>query len=200
LADGAARGRSASREAGELTSHERAELERLRAEVADLRARPATPRRRRPSWRTPVASLLIVVGCLFAPLSMVAVWSANQISNTDRYVANVAPLIKEPAVQHALTDKISNEINAKLNVKEVAGQAATLLSQRGLTRVGSILNTFSGALAGAVAGFIHGQVAKIVASPAVGPAVGAAQPDRPDARAALTPREVGGPAMSSSRP
>jgi hypothetical protein len=151
-----------------MTADERAELERLRAEVAELRSRPPTrPRRRRVGWRGPVAIVLIVLGCVLAPVSVLAVWTANQVSDTNRYVQNVAPLIHEPAVQSALTDKISTEINTRLNVQGLTNQAADTLTSRGLTRVGTLLHTFSGQLAGAVGGFIHSQVAKIVASPQV---------------------------------
>jgi hypothetical protein len=152
--------------AGELPAAERAELEALRAEVAELRSRPAAPpaRRRRIGWRLPVASLLIVLGCVLAPLSVMAVWTANQVSDTNRYVENISPLIDDPAVQRALTDQITTAIMTKLDVPARTSQAATLLQQRGLTRVGALLNTFSGPITGAVTGFVHGQIAKIVAS------------------------------------
>jgi hypothetical protein len=154
---------------GDLTADERAELAQLRAEVAQLRSRPPGPAapRHRMSWRTPVAVVLIVVGCVLAPLSVVAVWTANQVSSTDRYVANIEPLIHEPAIQHALTDKITFQITSRLNVKGLATEAGTTLTQRGLPKVGALLTTFSGSLASAVNGFIHTQVAKIVASPQV---------------------------------
>jgi uncharacterized membrane protein SirB2 len=162
---------AAAAEEGQLTAAERAELQRLRAEAAERHDHPsggAPPRRRsRLGWRGPVATVLIVVGCLLAPLSVFAVWTANQVSNTDRYVANIEPLIHDPSVQRALTDKISAEIDARLNVKGLTEQAAGALTQRGLTRVGALLNNFSGQLASAVYGFIHTQVAKIVASPQV---------------------------------
>ncbi len=155
----------------ELTAGERAELQHLRDEVAqlhDTQAHPVVPgRRKHNGWRAPVSVVLIVIGCILAPLSVIAVWTANQVSNTDRYVANIEPLIHDPSVQHALTDKITTEIESRLNVKGLATQAATALNQRGLTRVGALLNSFSGQLAGAVNGFIHTQVAKIVASPQV---------------------------------
>jgi uncharacterized membrane protein SirB2 len=155
-------------ETGKLTADERAELQRLRSEVADLHDHPPGPppsgRRTHLGWRGPVATVLIVVGCLLAPLSVFAVWTANQVSSTDRYVANVEPLIHDPSVQRALTDKISAEIDARLNVKGLTTQAAGALTQRGLPRVGALLNNFSGQLASAVYGFIHTQVAKIVAS------------------------------------
>jgi uncharacterized membrane protein SirB2 len=167
----AADAKKAAADASELTADERAELQRLRVEVADLHDQPpgqAPPgRRSRLGWRGPVATVLIVVGCLLAPLSVFAVWTANQVSNTDRYVANVAPLIHEPSIQRAMTDDITRQITTRLNVKGLAEQAAGALTQRGLPRVGALLNNFSGQLASAVYGFIHTQVAKIVASPQV---------------------------------
>src|SRR5437879_433930 len=46
-----------------LSEDERAELERLRTEVTELRRRQADkPPRHRFSWRTPVAAVLIVIG------------------------------------------------------------------------------------------------------------------------------------------
>ena len=155
----------------ELTDDEHAELKQLREEVAQLKSSQehlaASGRRRHLGWRGPVATVLIVVGCLLAPLSVFAVWTANQVSSTDRYVANVAPLIHEPSIQRALTDDITRQITTRLNVKGLATQAAGALTQRGLPRVGALLNSFSGQLASAVNGFIHTQVAKIVASPQV---------------------------------
>src|SRR5215831_1426217 len=158
-------------ETGRLTADERAELQRLRAEVAERHDQPPggppSGRRTHLGWRAPLATVLIVVGCLLAPLSVFAVWTANQVSNTDRYVANVAPLIHEPSVQRAITDDITRQITTRLNVKGLTEQAASALTQRGLTRVGSLLNNFSSQLASATYGFIHTQVAKIVASPQV---------------------------------
>jgi hypothetical protein len=150
-----------------LSQDERAELDRLRSEVNRLRAEPpATPAGRRHfSWRTPVAAILIMVGCLLAPVSVLAIWTANQASNTSRYVANVEPLVHDPAIQNALTDKITTEITTHLNVTAYADQAAGILSSKGLPRVAALLKTFAPSINDAVAGFIHGQVRKVVESP-----------------------------------
>ena len=78
---------------------EHTEAEAPRAEAAELCRRPRQARRRGFSWRTPAAALLIVAGCVLAPVSVLAVWTANQVSDTGRYVANMAPLIKDPAIQ-----------------------------------------------------------------------------------------------------
>jgi hypothetical protein len=123
------------------------------------------PARRRRGWRTPVAVLLIVAGCVLAPLSVVAVWTANQVSDTSRYVANVEPLIKDPAIQNALTDKLTSEIVTRLNVKGLTDQAAAELSQKGFTRIGGLLQGVSGSLAGGVQGFVHSSIHKIITGP-----------------------------------
>jgi hypothetical protein len=145
-----------------LSPDERAELERLRTEVTELRKRQP---RRRVSWRAPVSALLIVIGCVLAPLSVVGVWTANQVSDTNRYIANIEPLIHEPAVQNALTDKLTVAISSHLNVTGYANQAAALLTSKGLPRVGTLLKTFGPAISSAVTGFVHSTVHKIVTSP-----------------------------------
>jgi hypothetical protein len=59
----------------ELSQDERAELERLRAETAELHHQmEAGPgRRRRFSWRTTLSIVLIVLGCVLAPVSVLGV-------------------------------------------------------------------------------------------------------------------------------
>ena len=141
-----------------LSDEERAELERLRAERAKAK-------RRYFSWRPTVATILIVIGCLLAPIAVLGVWSANQISDTSRYVANMEPLVHRPAIQNALTDKITAQITSHLNVTAYTDQAAGALNSKGLTRVGTLLQSVAPQITGAVDGFIHGQVQKIVASP-----------------------------------
>jgi hypothetical protein len=155
---------SAAQAAG-LSQDERAELERLRVEAAELRRKQADqPRRRRVSWRTPVSALLIVIGCVLAPLSVVGVWTANQVSDTNRYIANIEPLIHDPAIQNALTDKVTVAITSRLNVTGYTNQAAALLTSKGLPRVGTLLKTFGPAISSAVTGYIHTTVHKIVTS------------------------------------
>jgi len=169
--------RSACRALGTLgrglglsTETDGSELDRLRAQVGELQSQLAQAQerasrtRRRIGWRGPVATLLIVFGCVLAPISVIAVWSANQVSNTDRYVANVTPLIKEPAVRGALTDKISTKISEQINVQGLTKEAADQLSKRGLTRLGGLLSGLSGSIASGVNGLIHTLVAKIVTS------------------------------------
>ena len=152
-------------------ARERAELERLRAEVADLRterAKAGGKRRKRPGgWRAPVSAVLIVLGCILAPVSVLGVWAANQVSNTDRYVANMAPLISEPPIQHALSAKITTQITGRLNVQAITNQAAAQASAAHLPRLANLLHTFSGQIASGVNSAIATAVARVVESPAM---------------------------------
>jgi hypothetical protein len=146
---------------------EQAEIDRLRAEVAELRTRQeaVAARRHRVGWRATVATVLIVLGCLLAPISLLGVWTANQVSDTARYVQNVEPLVHDPAIQNALTDKITNAITTQVNVTGYANQAAAALTDKGLPRVGTLVKNFGPQISSAFTGFVHTQVHKVVTSP-----------------------------------
>jgi hypothetical protein len=154
-------------EAG-LSPDERAELDRLRAETAELHRQPAGPespgRRRHFSWRTPVSIVLIVLGCILAPVAVIGSWASLEVSNTDRYVATVEPLIHDPAIQNYLTDQITNQITSRLNVTGVVNQAADQLNSKGLTRISSLLSGFAPQIASSVTSFIHSTVHSAVSS------------------------------------
>ena len=76
------------------------------------------------------STLLIVIGCILAPLSVVAVWAKNQVTNTDRYVATVAPLADDPAIQNAVADRVTAEIFSYLDVVGITNQAVDALAER----------------------------------------------------------------------
>jgi hypothetical protein len=158
-------GNAAAPEAGDVGISERAGPEGPGRGASEPPRPLKKVRRRRGGWRAPVAVVLIVLGCVFAPISVVAVWTANQVSDTNRYVANMAPLINDPAIQDALTSKITNAVVARLNVKGLADQAAADLSRRGLPQVGGLVQGAAGSLASGVAGFVHSGVHKVITGP-----------------------------------
>src|SRR4029450_4443288 len=134
---------SAMSENSGLSVDERAELERLRSENAALRARagrggaadrdtvrlPSGRSAVRQRWRTVVATLLIVVACVLAPLSVVAVWTRNQVTNTDRYVATVSPLASDPAIQQAIADQITAQVFTYIDIKGLTDQVVEALGE-----------------------------------------------------------------------
>ena len=58
----------------------------------------------------------------------------------------------DPAVQNALTDKLTDRDHHPLNVTAYTDQAAALLTSHGLPRVGALLQTFGPSISSAVAG------------------------------------------------
>jgi hypothetical protein len=158
----------------DLSESERAELERLRAEVATLRVQARRPgaaagaAARRPRWRAIVATLLIVIGCVLAPLAGVAVWARNQVTNTDRYLATVSPLASDPAIQNAIADQITAQVFTYVDVTGLTTQAVDALTQRGNLppQLAGQLQALSGPIANGVQSFTRTQVGKIVQSPA----------------------------------
>jgi hypothetical protein len=164
-----------------LTAEERAELERLRAENAALRAQvrqegaagtdteptPGAGRVGRQRWRSIVATLMIVVACVLAPLSVVAIWTRNQVTNTDRYVATVAPLADDPAIQNAIADQITAQVFTYIDVQGLTNQAVDALAERGLTpTLADQLRALAVPIANGVQSFTRSQVGKVVESDA----------------------------------
>jgi hypothetical protein len=161
-----------------LGAEERAELERLRGEVAALRSqaqqgggaagRPvADAGARRQRWRTIVATLCIVVACVLAPLSVVAIWTRNQVTNTDRYIATVSPLASDPAIQTAIADQITTQVFNYIDIQGLTTQALEVLSDRGLPpEAATQLQALAVPIASGVQSFTRSQVGKIVESDA----------------------------------
>jgi hypothetical protein len=160
-----------------LSADERIELERLRSENAALRAQgqAAGPRPPRPGgrqrWRSIVAVLLIVLGCVLAPLAGVAVWARNQVTNTDRYVATVTPLASDPAIQQAVTDQITAQVFTYIDIQALTTQVVDALAARvegrGLPPQAAVaLQGLAGPVANGVQGFVRTQVERVVQSQA----------------------------------
>jgi hypothetical protein len=153
------------RPAPALTVDERAELERLRHEIGTLRT--TKPRRERRRWRSVFAVLLIVLGCSLAPVMAVAVWTSNQVSDTDRFVRTVGPLADDPDVQNAVTQRVTATIFQYVDVQGIADDGVDALVAQGLpVQLGDRLEQLTPTFTSAVTGFVNDKVAELVASPA----------------------------------
>jgi len=147
-----------------LTADEREELLRLRREVAAVRTDRAP--RRKVRGRSVLAVVLIVLGCVLAPVAGVSVWVHNQVSDTDRFVRTMSPLVDDPDVQNALTNRLTTTVFQYVDVQGIADDAVSALAAQGLppllvTRLGALTPT----LTSAVTGFVHDKIAELVASP-----------------------------------
>jgi hypothetical protein len=158
-----------------LGPDERAELERLRAEVTRLRASAvsgppapaARPARGVRGWgRTALAVLLITLACVLAPVSVASVWARSQVTDTNRWVETMAPLAQEPAVQEAITTNLTNVVFQYVDVKGITDQAVAALTDRGVVppAVASQLQALAVPLASGVMSFTHDRIEQVVQS------------------------------------
>jgi hypothetical protein len=152
-----------------LPDDERRELERLRAEVVTLRATAAPSSaepQRRHRLRTVAGVLVITLGCILAPLSVLSVWIDSQVTDTDAYVETVAPLIDDPAVQDALANAVTTEVFRQLDVQDTTADALQALVDR--TDLPPVVQERLVGLAvpitNGVEGFVTEQVDRLVAS------------------------------------
>ncbi len=127
----------------------RAERDRLQAEVERLEDRT----RRGGWWRRAGVVTLIVVACLAYTLAVPGVWAKRNFLNTDRFVDRVGPLIDDPAVQAAVTFRVTSELMKVIDPEALFEQ---VLPERG--------QLLAVPLANAVEGFVRDRVESFVAS------------------------------------
>ncbi|MGW5866722.1 LPXTG cell wall anchor domain-containing protein [Streptomyces sp. NPDC055239] len=140
---------------------EQAELTQLRGRVAALEAERARGGRRH-RGRSFLAAVLIVIGCVLAPLAVVASWAADTVGDTDRYVATIGPLASDPDVQDAVADRATDALMSRLDL-------ATLLSDAPADdrpRLEKALGKLGGSLESAVRSFVHDKARAVAGSDA----------------------------------
>jgi hypothetical protein len=135
------------------------EIERLRAErealerrVDELENRPA---RRRRLGRT-IAAILVIVSVLVFAVAVPGAWARRTLLDTDRYVATVAPLARDSAVQDYLARTVSQQVFEALDVE---GRMADVLRQRAPR-----LAFLAGPISTGVQGYVQERLRQIFAS------------------------------------
>ena len=73
--------------------------------------------------RRALVAILMTVGVILAPLTIVTTWTRNQLLDTNRYVANVGPLASDPAIIDAAAAKATNALFEAVNVEERVDEA-----------------------------------------------------------------------------
>ncbi len=70
-----------------------------------------------------LVALLLVIGFVLTPVTIVVLYAHTQITDTGRYVATIKPLASDPAVQSYAADEITNELFANVDVHKYVVQA-----------------------------------------------------------------------------
>jgi hypothetical protein len=136
---------------GPLSAGERAELLALRSRF---------PARHR--LRSFFSALLITLAVVLAPLSAVAVWAADQMGDTDRFVSTMSPLASDPHVQAAVTDRVTDAVVQYVDLDALL--AGVTPGDR--PEVKAALGTLSGPISSGLKDVVHGTVASFVSSDA----------------------------------
>jgi hypothetical protein len=76
-----------------------------------------TERGKGPRWKRVVAWVLVVLACILSVLSVISVFTRNQLLNTDTYVNTVAPLASNPAIQSQIAKQVSENLISRTNVE-----------------------------------------------------------------------------------
>ncbi|GAB3170467.1 hypothetical protein GCM10027059_36970 [Myceligenerans halotolerans] len=139
-----------------------AELERenarLRRRLDEAQAMPedAASRPARHRGRTAAAVVLITLGALLAPAAVVAAWVERTLTDTDRYVATVAPLADDPTVQSAVAGRLTEAVMARIDVGAVVDDvAAGLAAQDVPPRATTALTALEAPLTSGVESFVR---------------------------------------------
>jgi hypothetical protein len=133
---------------------------RLRAEVEALRASTAARKRTgRLRMRRIVAGILVVLTSVAILATTVGVWTQRTVSNTDRYVALVAPLADDPRVTGALAERLTEDVFLALDVEDRIQQALASIAE--LPESGRFLAT---AVAAGARDVIEGRVRAFLGS------------------------------------
>ncbi len=70
-----------------------------------------------PRWRRITCGVLVVIVCVLAPVSLLAVWTRNTLLNTDQYVDTVGPLAQDSAIQDAVANQVVQTLQTNVDLE-----------------------------------------------------------------------------------
>jgi hypothetical protein len=99
------------------------DVERLKAERDELRRKVETLETPKPHRvRRVLTPILVALAVIVFTITVPAAWGRRTVLNTDRYVATVAPLGEDPAVQQSIATRVTNQVFTVLNVQGVLSE------------------------------------------------------------------------------
>ena len=133
---------------------QQAEVDALQRRVEELEARPERRRHR----RAITATVLVVCAVLVFTAAVPGTWARRTLLDTDRYVATVAPLATDPAVQEYLARIVTAQVFDALDVQ-------TRMSEF-LREKAPNLVILAGPITNGLQGFVQDQLQKLFESDA----------------------------------
>jgi hypothetical protein len=128
------------------------DVEALKARIAELESQKP---KRRFDGRGLTAWIIVIIAALLFPIALTAYWGQRTLTDTERYVATVAPLAQDPTVQQAVgtkvTDVIVTQLNAQVRISDLLVDYPKL-------------QPIAGPLASGINSFVGTEVDKVLAS------------------------------------
>jgi hypothetical protein len=150
-----------------------AELIALRQENEALRTGAVTadevaPARSRDGWwRALLSALCIIVATSLVPISIIGAWAQVQLTDEDAFVATLAPLVDDPAVQAMIIDESMEAINAQVDFQEVTSNVFDGIAGLGLPpRAADALQLLEAPAANGLESLVTTTVTRVVESDA----------------------------------
>ncbi|MFD8228743.1 hypothetical protein ACFV16_31915 [Streptomyces massasporeus] len=158
MSDGGDEQRSAS---------EHSELDELRQRVNALESAGPPRTKRHHPFRSLGSVLLILLAALLSLLSVVAVWANSVVQDTDRYVDTVGPLASDPAVQKAVTNRVTSAVLAQIDVDALVKELTDAAAQQGVPpRLNQLLGDLDGPIENGLKQLVSSTVERVVTSSA----------------------------------
>lgn len=150
-------------------------ISRLEAENRALRegrgadlapAGPSTPRSRG-RVRAFFAVLLIAFGVLLAPVAVIALWTKAEVTDTDRFVESVAPLIDDAEFSAYLVDEVVTAVDQQVDFNALTADLFTGLAELDLPpRAESALGLLQQPAAEGMRSLVRSATERVIASDA----------------------------------
>jgi hypothetical protein len=150
----------------------RGEVDALREENATLRdgtAPPfaATPRRRR-GGRAVAAVLALTLGAVLVVPAVVTSWARGVLTDTDRYLATVAPLADDPRIQQAIEARATEAITEAIRLDDRVDQIIDAVAGLDVPpAVATAVQALRAPLTDAARGVVRDAVQRVVQSDAL---------------------------------
>lgn len=142
------------------------ELDALHRRVAELEA-DVRSKKEHHRLRTTGSVVLVVVASVLSLLAVIAVWAHDEITDTDRFVATMAPLAHNPDVQSALANRITDAATEQVDVKSLVNDLSQAAAEQGVPpRLAQLLGGLTGPLEGALNNLVHAAAERVVTSDA----------------------------------
>jgi hypothetical protein len=111
------------------------------------------------------AVVLITLGALLAPAAVIAAWAERTLTDTDRYVATVAPLAADPVLQSAISGRLTGLVMEQIDVGALLDEVSTAMDENGIApRASAALGALEAPLTSGVQNFVRQAADRVVQS------------------------------------